>query len=97
MGTPDRPFLREEFYVWNILFQKLEFPGGLAAKDPVLSLLWLGSLLRRGFDLRPRKFCMLWVQREKIRIFRNRAIHGIFLELPLCRVLVHLCIETLML
>ena len=27
-----------------------EFPGGLEVKDLVLSLLWLGSLLWRGFD-----------------------------------------------
>ena len=34
---------------------KLEFPGGVAVKDPALSLLWLGSLLWRQFDPWPQK------------------------------------------
>ena len=29
-------------------------------KDPALSLPWLWSQLRLGFDPWPRKFCMLW-------------------------------------
>lgn len=33
-----------------------EFPGGLVVKDPVLSLLWLGSLLWPRFDPWLRKF-----------------------------------------
>ena len=35
-----------------------EFPGGSAAKDLRLSLLWLRSLLWLGFDLWPRSFHM---------------------------------------
>lgn len=33
-----------------------EFPGGLAVKDPVLSLLWIGSLQWCGFEPWPGKF-----------------------------------------
>ena len=36
-----------------------EFPGGLAVKDSVLSLLWV------GFDPWPRNFCTPWVQQSK--------------------------------
>ena len=34
-------------------------------KDLVLSLLWLRSLLGRGFDPWPRNFHMPWVQSNK--------------------------------
>ena len=37
----------------------LKFPGGLAVKDLILSLLWL------GLDPYPNNFCMLWVQPKK--------------------------------
>ena len=35
------------------------FPGGLAIKDSVLSLLWL------RFEPRPGNFCMLWARPKK--------------------------------
>lgn len=38
--------------------QFLEFPGGLALKDPAWSLLWLRSLLWHGSRPWPRKFLM---------------------------------------
>ena len=37
----------------------LEWPGGIAVKNPVLSLLW------HGFDPWPGNFCMSWVQQKK--------------------------------
>ena len=43
----------------------LEFHGGLVVKDPVLSLLWAGSLLWLWFNPWPRNFCMLWVWPKK--------------------------------
>ena len=42
-----------------------EFPGGLAVKDLVLSLLWLESLLWLGFNPWYRYFCILRVQPKK--------------------------------
>lgn len=45
----------------------MEFSGGLVFKDPVLSLLWLKSLLWYKFDPWPEKFCMPEAQpKEKI-------------------------------
>ena len=38
----------------SLLFLQREFPGGLAANDLALSLLWL------WFNLWPRNFHMLW-------------------------------------
>ena len=45
----------------------MEFSGGLVVKDPLLSLLWLGWLPRRGFDLWPRDFRRLqvWPKKKK--------------------------------
>ena len=43
----------------------LEFPDGLAVKDSVLSLLWLGLLLCLRFDSWPRNFCMPWAWPKK--------------------------------
>ena len=40
----------------------VEFPAGLAVKDPALSLLWFGSLLWHGFNPWPRNFHVLWEQ-----------------------------------
>ena len=37
------------YIVLNITSMK-ELPGGLAVKDPVMSLLWPGSLTWHGFD-----------------------------------------------
>ena len=45
---------------WTVNKYHWEFPGGLVVKDLVLSLLWLRSLLWRGFNPWPRKCCMLW-------------------------------------
>ena len=42
-----------------IFFKNEEFPGNLAVKDLVLSLLW------HGFYLRPRNFCMPGAQPKK--------------------------------
>ena len=36
----------------------VEFPDGLVIRDLALSLLWLGSLLWRGFQPWPRSFPM---------------------------------------
>ena len=36
-----------------------EFPGSLEAEDPVLSLLWIRSLLWPRFNPWQRNFCML--------------------------------------
>ena len=35
-------------------------------KDPALSLLWLGSLLRRGFNPWPGIFLMPWARPKQI-------------------------------
>ena len=42
---------------------------GLVIKDPALSLLWLGSLLWRGFSPWPGNFCMMqaWCTPQKKR------------------------------
>ena len=37
-----------------------EFPGGPVVQDPVLSLQWLGSLLRHSFDSWQVNFHMPW-------------------------------------
>ena len=44
-----------------------EFPGGLVIKDPVLSMLWLGSLLWCGFDSWPWNLHMPqpWPKKKK--------------------------------
>ena len=60
--------LKDEKEPVHLLFLKLsfqEFPGGLVVKDPVLSLWWLGSLMRCGFDSWPGNFCILYVQQKK--------------------------------
>ena len=45
--------------------QNTEFPGGLAVKDPVLSLLWLWSLLWHRFNFWSRNFWMPQAQPKK--------------------------------
>ena len=42
-----------------------EFLGGLVVKEPVLSLLWLGSVLWHVFDHWPRNFCMLLADQNR--------------------------------
>ena len=46
----------------------MEFPDGLAVKDPALSLLCLGSLQCCGFDPWPGNFCMLWQRPKKEKL-----------------------------
>ena len=43
-------------------------------KDLVLSSLWLRVLLWPEFDLWPGDFCLLWVEREKIKDLRSKTI-----------------------
>lgn len=51
--------------------------------DLMLSLQWLGLLLRHGFDLPPENFYMLWVleKQNKTKPERARKIRS-FLEPP---------------
>ena len=48
-----------------------EFPGGLAVRDSVLSLLWL------RFNPRPRNFCMLQAQQNKVLSLPFQFLHSI--------------------
>ena len=43
----------------------MEFPGGQAFEDSVLSLLWLGLILWHGFDPWLRKFWIHAMHMEK--------------------------------
>ena len=43
-------------------------------KDLVLSLLWLGLLLRRGFDPWPSNFQMLWEWQKNNRIIIDNNV-----------------------
>ena len=50
------PGLASISHTWKLLkMQILEFPGGLAVKDPVFSVLWLGPQLWHWCDPWPRK------------------------------------------
>ena len=58
------------FAVWKLKICRIslplkEFAGGLVIKDPVLLLLWLGSLLWHGFNPWPQNFCMTWAWPKK--------------------------------
>ena len=49
-------------------------------KDPVLSLLWLGSLVWCGFGPWPRNFCVLqaWPKGKKKKMSLSRVENYIF-------------------
>ena len=54
-----------------------EFPGGLVAKDSALSLLWIRSLLWRGFNSWPGSFCMLQMQAPPPKKGKEILTHAI--------------------
>lgn len=58
----------------------MEFHGGLMARYPALSLLWLRLLLCSGFNLWPQHFHMLQAQHPpKKQSKKNGDIYHIFL------------------
>ena len=63
----------------------LEFPGGLAAKDSALSLLW------HRFDRWPRNFRMsqVWAKKKKTPVLQSCSLSSIII-LPVIRVVSHI-------
>ena len=67
-------------YVWPLIIHSAEAPWRssqkkkLRPKDSALSLQKFRPLLWPEFDLWPGDFCLLWVEREKIKDLRSKTI-----------------------
>ena len=75
MGSNSSPENDLTFESKTFSYSRTGFPGGLAVKDPVLSLLWLRSLLWLGFDPWPRNFHIPQDQAEKKQQKNEREMH----------------------
>ena len=63
--------MTQQFYFCVFTQKNWEFSGGLAVKNPALSLLWLGLPLWQGFNPPLRNFCMLQAQPKRKKKKKN--------------------------